>query len=62
MTPQVTNRREGGLTSCRGRLWKLHTFTEKEQETLQVAQKLLEGVRRLLAGGVPGQGDGGGGN
>jgi hypothetical protein len=41
MTPQVTNRTEGGLMSCHGCSWKLHTFTKKELETVKAAQKLL---------------------
>ncbi len=41
MTPQVTNRREGGLMSCRGRSQKLCALTQKELETMKVAQKLL---------------------
>jgi hypothetical protein len=34
MTPQATNKREGGLTSCHGRSWK-------ELETVKAAPKLL---------------------
>ncbi len=41
MTPQATNRREGGSTSCRGRSQKLRAFTYKELETVRAAQKLL---------------------
>jgi hypothetical protein len=54
MTPQATNRRQGGLTSCRG-LSRLHrTFTWKELETVKVAQKLLGAL--IIGGVVPGQG------
>jgi hypothetical protein len=41
MTPEVTNRREGGMTSCRGCSLKLWAFTWKELETVNAAQKLL---------------------
>ncbi len=41
MTPQATNRREGGLTSCRGRSRKLRAFTYEELEIVKVAQKVL---------------------
>jgi hypothetical protein len=41
MTPQVTNRREGGFMSCCGRSLKLRAFTWKELETVRAAQKLL---------------------
>jgi hypothetical protein len=33
MTPQATNRRERGLTSCCSCSWKLRAFTKKELET-----------------------------
>jgi hypothetical protein len=51
MTPQATNRREGGLMSFRGCSSKLCAFTSKELETVRAAQKLL-GLR-LLAGECP---------
>jgi hypothetical protein len=41
MAPQVTNRREGDLTSCRGRSWKFPAFTLKELETVSAVNKLL---------------------
>ncbi len=41
MTPQATNRRKKGLTSCRGHSRKLHAFTWKELETVSVDQKLF---------------------
>jgi hypothetical protein len=41
MTTQVTNRSEGGLTSCYGPSRKVHAFTKKELETVKAAQKLL---------------------
>jgi hypothetical protein len=40
-TPQVTNRREGGLKSCHCHSQKLHAFSYKGLETVEVAQKLL---------------------
>ncbi len=57
MTPQATNRREGGLTSCRGRSWKLHAFTQLELETVKVAQKLISAP---TIGGGSAQAGGGG--
>jgi hypothetical protein len=41
MTPQGTNRREGGLTSWRGHSPQFCAFTEKEIETMKGAQKWL---------------------
>ncbi len=41
MTSQVTNRREGGSTSCSCRSRKLRTYTQKELETVQAAPELL---------------------
>ncbi len=41
MTSQVTNRREGGFKSCRARNRKLYAFTQKELDTVRMAQKLL---------------------
>jgi hypothetical protein len=60
MTPQVTNRREGGLMSCHGHSWKLHTFTYNELETLKAAQKLL--VAPTIGRWSAWAGDGGGGS
>ncbi len=50
MTPQVTNRKEGGLTSYRGHNRKLRAFTQKELETMKVAQELL-GAPTIGGGG-----------
>jgi hypothetical protein len=41
MTPQATNKKEGGLTSSCGHIRKLHTFTQKELEIVKAAQELL---------------------
>jgi hypothetical protein len=41
MTPQVTNRKEGGLTSCRGCSRQFSAFTQKELEAVREAQKLI---------------------
>ncbi len=41
MTSQVTNRREGGSTSCSGHSQKLPTYTLKELETVWAAPELL---------------------
>jgi hypothetical protein len=54
MTPQATNRRQGGLTSCRGHSRKHCTFTWKELETVKAAQKLLGAL--TIRGVVAGQG------
>jgi|LakMenEpi03Aug12_release.lakeMendotaPanAssembly.Ray.scaffolds.fasta_scaffold6485013_1 hypothetical protein len=54
MTPQVINRREGGLKSCCGRGPKLRAFTLKELETMKAVQKLLGAP--TIGGGGPGQG------
>jgi hypothetical protein len=32
MTPQVTNRREGGLTSCRGHAPRIHQERARDRE------------------------------
>jgi hypothetical protein len=55
MTPQATNRREGGLTSCRCR-----AFNKKELETARAAQKLL-GAPSIGRGSARARGGGGGG-
>ncbi len=44
MTPQATNMKEGGLTSCHGCTQKLRAFTQKELETLSVVQNLLSAL------------------
>jgi hypothetical protein len=54
MTSQATNRREGVSMSFCGCSQKLRAFTYKELETVRAVKNCL--VRRLLAGGVPGQG------
>jgi hypothetical protein len=41
MTSQVTNRREGGSTSYRGRSRKLRAYTYNELETMRAAPELL---------------------
>ncbi len=41
MTSQVTNRRQGGSTSCLGHSQKLWAYTKKELETLRAAPELL---------------------
>ncbi len=51
MTPQATDRKEGGLLSCLGRSWKLHTFTQKEVETSLESTWCAD----FCQGGVPGQ-------
>jgi hypothetical protein len=55
MTPLATNRKEKGLTSCRGCNRNFSTFTEKELETVRAAQKPLGAL--TIGGGVPGQGE-----
>ncbi len=60
MTPLVTNRREGGLTSCCGHSQKLHAFNQKELETMRAAQKPLGAP--TIGGGSAQAGDGGGGS
>jgi hypothetical protein len=55
MTPEVTNRREGGLTSCRCR-----AFNKKELEAVRAAQKLL-GAPTIGRGSARAGGGGGGG-
>jgi hypothetical protein len=57
MTSQVTNRREGGSTSCSGRSRKLRTYTKKKQETVWATPELL-GVPTI--GGESAQSRGGG--
>jgi hypothetical protein len=56
MTPQEANRREGGLTSCRGHSGKLRAFTSKELETVKVAQKLL-GAPTIVGGECSARGE-----
>ncbi len=56
MTPQATNRREGGLTSCRGRTVVGSSAPSlKELRTVRAAQKLLRaptiGMGSARAGG-----------
>jgi hypothetical protein len=55
MTPEVTNRREGGMMSCCSCSRKLRAFTWKELETVNAAQKRLGalsiGVGSARAGG-----------
>ncbi len=59
MTSQATNRREGVSKSCRGCSWKLSAFTQKELETVRVAQE-LHGVLTICGGSArPGGGGGG---
>jgi hypothetical protein len=52
MTPQATNRREGGLSSCCGHGRKFRDFTQKELESVRAAQKLL-GVPNIGGGECP---------
>jgi hypothetical protein len=54
MTSQVTNRREGGFTSCCSCSRKLLNFTWKELETVRAAQKLLGAL--TISGGNARQG------
>jgi hypothetical protein len=58
MTPQATNRREGGLTSRRSQ--KLLAFTyKKANETVKAAQE-LPGAPTVGGGNVQAEGGGGG--
>jgi hypothetical protein len=41
MTTQLTNRREGGSTSCHSSSRKLRAFAKKELVTVRAAQELL---------------------
>ncbi len=61
MTPQASNRREGGMTSCRGCSWMLCAFSKKELETVKAAQKLLGALTIGRGSAWAGGGDGGGG-
>jgi hypothetical protein len=58
MTPQATNRREGGLSSCCGHGRKFRDFTHKELESMRAAQKLL-GVPNIGGGSARAGGGGG---
>jgi hypothetical protein len=60
MTPQVTIRREGGLTSLCGRSRMFCAFSEKELENVKAAQKLLGAP--TIGGGSAQVGSGGGGS
>jgi hypothetical protein len=59
MTPQATNRRERGLTSCCGHSWEFALNLERARGG-GVAQKLLGAP--TIGGGSAGAGGGGGGS
>jgi hypothetical protein len=60
MTSHAANRKEGVSTSCLSRSRRLRAFTQKEPETVKVAQELLGAP--TIGGASAWSGGGGGGS